>query len=136
MKLPLESRQNFRILFYNSKIPTRRVKENLNRYGFNEITFVEDADALVNTVNGLNPKAVIFNHHAENTFHTPVLLDTLRKSSSVPVIIWSDELTEQTSRKFLSYKNTYILRLSDGFVSLTEILQRIELKTKNPALWV
>ena len=36
----------------------------------------------------------------------------------------------------LSFKNTYTLRLSDGFSALTEVLQRIEMKIKNPALWV
>ncbi|MCX6290637.1 MAG: hypothetical protein NT126_02605 [Bacteroidetes bacterium] len=136
MKLNFEGGEKFKILFYNSKIPTRRVKENLSRYGFRELVFLSEENDVVNSVKGLDPQVIIVSHHAWNDPHTPALLQELRKSHDTPVIIWSDDLTEFISRKLLSFKNTYTLRFSDGFISLTEILQRIEMKVKNPRLWV
>jgi len=112
------------------------VKENLSRYGFNELSFISEDNDVINTVKGLDPQVIIVNHHAWNEPHTPELLQELRKSHDTPVIVWSDDLTEFISRKLLSFRNTYTLRLSDGFISLTEILQRIEMKIKNPALCV
>lgn len=136
MKLNSDSTMPFRILVYNSKIPVRKVKENLNQYGFNNITFVSDENDIINTVKGINPQVIIVSHQAWNDAHTPPLMQELRKSHDTPVIIWSDDLTELISRKLISFKNTYTLRLSDGFISLSEVLQRIEMKFKNPALWV
>lgn len=136
MKTIFQPQDKFRILFYNSKISSRKVKENLKRYGFLELLFVTDESDLINTVKGLDPQVIIVTHQAWNDPHTPVLLQELRKSLDTPVIIWSDDLTEFISRKLLAFKNTYTLRLSDGFISLTEILQRIEMKIKNPKLWV
>jgi hypothetical protein len=136
MKMNYETPEKFRILFYNSKMPVRRVKENLHRYGFNEISFADKQDEVINTANGADTQVIVLNHHAWNDPHTPAFLFELRKSSDVPVVVWSDDLNELISRKLLSFKNTYTLRLSDGFISLTEILQRIQMKTQNPALWV
>jgi len=128
--------EKFSILFYNSKIPNRRVKENLNRHGFSQVKFMTDESDVTNTVNGLDPQVLIVNHHSWNDSTTPLLLQNLRKSNDIPVIIWSDDINEFVSQKVLSFKNTYTLRLSDGFSALTEVLQRIEMKIKNPALWV
>ncbi len=136
MKMTFASTEKFRILFYNSKIPTRKVKENLSRFGFQEILFATDESDMTNTVKGLDPQVIIVNHQSWDDSSTPLLLRQLRKSNDVPVIIWSDDITELVSRQLLSFKNTYTLRLSDGFISLTEVLQRIEMKVKNPALWV
>ena len=128
--------EKFSILFYNSKIPNRRVKENLNRYGSNQVKFMTDENNVTNTLNGLDPQVLIVHHHLWNESTTPLLLQNLRKSNDIPVIIWSDDINEFVSQKVLSFKNTYTLRLSDGFSALTEVLQRIEMKIKNPALWV
>ena len=136
MKLNFKNPGKFSILFYNSKIPAKKVKDNLNRYGFEELHFVTDENDLVNTAKGLGAQVIVLSHHAWNDPHTPLLLEKLRKSLDIPVIIWSDDLTEFVSRKLLSFKNTYTLRFADGFISLTEILQRIEMKIKNPRLWV
>ena len=67
---------------------------------------------------------------------TATLLQRLRKFCKTPVIVWCDELSDLTSRKLLAFKNTYTLRTSDGLISLSEVLHRIEMKTTNPALWV
>ena len=130
------SRHKFRILIYNSTLPNPKVKENLHRYGYGDIVFITAEDLLINTVNGLDPRVIIIHHHAWNDPHTPALIKELRKSCDTPVIIWSDDLNELISRKLLAYKNTYTLRTADGFIALAEVLQRIELKTKNPSLWV
>jgi hypothetical protein len=135
MKLNFRSKK-FRILIYNSTLPIRKVKENLSRYGFDDVVFVTAEDLLVNTVKGLDPGVVIIHHHSWNDPHTPALIKELRKSCDVPVLIWSEDLNELISRKLLSFKNTYTLRISDGLISLTEILQRIEMKIRYPALWV
>lgn len=136
MKRIFQTQDKFRILFYNSKIPARKVKENLNRYGFLELLFVTEGSDLINTVKGLDPQVIIVTQQGWNDSHASMFLQELRKIYDTPVIIWSDDLTEFISRKLLAFKNTYTLRLSDGFISLTEILQRIEMKIKNPKLWV
>lgn len=128
--------EKFGILFYNLRVPTRKVRENLNRNGFNQLLFMTDESDVTNTVKGLDPQVIIVNHQSWNDSTTPILLQTLRKTHDIPVIIWSDDISEFVSQKVLSFKNTYTLRLSDGFSALTEVLQRIEMKIKNPALWV
>jgi hypothetical protein len=130
------SQNKFRILFYNSKISAVKVKENLNRYGFEELLFIAEENDLINSVKGLDPKVIVVNHHDCNNSNVPALLQELRKSFDTPVIIWCENMSEFTSRKLLSFRNTYTLNVSDGFISLTEILQRIEMKTRNPKLWV
>ena len=134
--VPSAAIPSFRVLIYNSRIPVRRVKENLNPHGFHDVVFISDESDLINSVKGLDPQAIVINHQVWNDPHTPVLMQQLRKFSDTPVIIWGDELNEFVSRKLLSFKNTYTLQLSDGFISLTEVLQRIEMKHKNPGLWV
>jgi len=134
--MSFEPPKNFRILFFNSKIPSRRVKENLKRFGFNDVIFSDDENSVVNTMRGLQPQVIILNHRAWDEQSTPSFIKRLRESLETPVIVWSDELSEISSRLILSCKNAYTLRFSDGFISLTEILQRIEMKAKNPALWV
>jgi len=136
MKVNFTPPEKMRVLIYNSKIPTRKVKETLRRSGFPELLFITEENDLINTVKGLDPEVIILNHQDWNDQKIPALLQELRKSHDTPVIIWSNDLTEFVSRKFLSFKNTYTLRLSDGFISLVEILRRIELKIKNPGLWV
>lgn len=136
MKLTFRSHNKFRILIYNSTLPNPKVKENLNRYGYIDIVFVTAEDLLINTVMGLDPGVIIIHHHAWNDPHTPALIKELRKSCDIPVIVWSDDLNELISRKLLSNKNTYTLRTTDGFIALAEVLQRVEMKKKNPSLWV
>jgi len=126
----------FRVLFYNSRTPVRRIKENLNQRGVNDLVFISDESDFINSVKGLDPQVIVINHSTGNDLHTPLLVKQLRKLSDMPVLIWSDELSEIVSQKLLSFKNTYTLRLSDGFDCLTEVLERIELKIKFPNLWV
>jgi len=127
---------SFRVLFYNSRIPARRVKENLNRQGMQDLVFISDESDLINSVKGLDPQVIVLNHREWNDLQTPLLLKRLRKFSDIPVIIWNDGLNETVSQKLLSFKNTYTLRLGDGFECLTEVLERIEMKLKYPNLWV
>ncbi len=136
MDILLDPQQKLRVLFYNLKMPVRRAKENMSRYGFKDLVFVSDESDLVNCVKGLDPHVIIINHHPWNESHTPALVEQLRATIETPVIIWSDNISEFVSRKLLSFKNTYTLRLSDGFVSLTEVLQRIEMKINNPGVWM
>jgi hypothetical protein len=126
----------FRILFYNSKFSPVKVNDSLNRYGFRDFHFITAENDFVNTTKGLEPEVIVINQVDCNDSNVPALLTELRKTHDTPVIIWCENMSEFTTRKLLSFRHTYILNLSDGFISLIEILQRIEMKTKNPKLWV
>jgi len=137
MKVNFELQEKFRIMFYNLKMPVRKVKEKLNyNRESHELLFVSGESDLINSVKGLEPRAIIINHHDCNDSNIPTILQELRMSIDTPVIIWCGNMNEFTSRKFLSFKNTYTLNVSDGFSALNEVLHRIELKIKNPAIWV
>jgi hypothetical protein len=136
MKMNFESQKKFRLLFYNLQMPVRRVKEKLINRNAYELLFVSGENDLVNSAKGLEPDAIIINHHDCNDSNVPEILQHLRSSLNVPVIIWCGNMNEFTSRKFLSFKNTYTLNVKDGFVALNEILFRIEMKIKNPEIWV
>ncbi len=137
MKMNFELQDKFRILFYNLKMPVRRVKEKLrNNQNPLELFFVSGESDLINSVKGLEPHAIIINHQDCNDSNVPSILKELRISLDTPVIIWCGNMNEFTSRKLLSFKNTYTLNVADGFVALNEVLQRIEMKIKNPAIWV
>ena len=132
-----ELQDKFRIMFYNLKMPVRRVKEKLrNNHNALELLFVSGESDLINSAKGLEPQAIIINHHDCNDSNVPSILLELRKSLDTPVIIWCGNMSELTSRKLLSFKNTYTLNVADGFVALNEVLRRIELKIKNPSVWV
>jgi hypothetical protein len=137
MKMNFELQDKFRIMFYNLKMPVRKVKEKLreNRASM-ELLFVSGENDLINSVKGLEPQAIIINHHDCNDSNVPTILQGLRMTLDTPVIIWCGNMNEFTARKFLSFKNTYTLNVADGFGALNEILHRIEMKIKNPAIWV
>lgn len=137
MKMNFELHDKFRILFYNLKMPVRKVKEKLkNNQNPLELLFVSGESDLINSVKGLEPHAIIINHHDCNDSNVPSILRELRLSLDTPVIIWCGNMNEFTARNLLSFKNTYTLNVADGFVALNEVLQRIEMKIKNPAIWV
>ncbi len=132
-----ELQEKFRIMFYNLKMPVRRVKEKLkDSRATMELLFVSGESDLINSVRGLEPQAIIINHQDCNDSNVPEILQELRKSIDTPVIIWCGNMSEFTSRKLLAFKNTYTLNVADGFVALNEVLSRIEMKIKNPAIWV
>ena len=137
MKMNFEMPSKFRIMFYNLKMPVRKVKEKLrSQQDSLELLFVSGENDLINSVKGLEPQAIIINHHDCNDSNVPSILRELRQSLDTPVIIWCGNMNEFTARKLLSFKNTYTLNVADGFVALNEVLQRIDMKIKNPAIWV
>lgn len=126
----------FKVLIYDASIASvNSTKDKVLTSGFYDVLSETDMKECIGTILRQNPQVLITDHRANDGLNAFDNISRLRQLSDIPVIIWGNRLPEKTEHSLLALKKVYTLCSKDGIFTLKDLLQRLKMMRKDPALW-